>query len=100
MTARDSKTREAVRTALKKAAAWYRDETLVTDPESRPWTPPKAAIHIGQLVAIEYLSDKFDGTERVYRHDFTQLRELHVSANGDTFIVLPGCKITTRGIEG
>ena len=89
-----------VQAAMLKAAEWFRDPALLTDPETINWTPPKAAMQIGQLVAIEYLSDKFDGVERIYRHEFDHLRDMAVSPDGRTIIIIPGLKITTRGIEG
>lgn len=86
--------------AVKKARAWYRKEDLVTEPEMVNWNPPKSAVHIGRIIAIEYESDKFDGVKRIYRHDVTKIREMMLSPDGTTIIVLPGFKITTRGIEG
>jgi len=85
---------------IKKARAWFRDPSLVTEPEEVDWTPPKSAIHAGRIVAIEYESDKFDGVPTIYRHEFTKIREMLVSPDGTTIIVLPGFKVTTRGIEG
>ena len=88
------------RKAVKKASDWYGDPSLVTEPETVNWKAPKSAIHIGRIVAIEYESDKFDGKSRIYRHEVTKSRELLVSPDGTTIIVLPGFKITKRGIEG
>lgn len=84
----------------KKARDWFRDPSLVTEPEEIAWEPPKSAIHAGRIVAIEYESDKFDGVPTIYRHEFTKIREMLVSPDGTTIIVLPGFKVTTRGIEG
>lgn len=92
--------KRAVSAAIKKAKAWFRDPKLVTEPEEVSWNPPEAAVHIGRIVAIEYESDKFDGVKRIYRHEVTKKRDLLVSIDGSTMIVLPGFKITTRGIEG
>lgn len=89
-----------IREAQKKAKAWYRHPDLVTEPETVPYAPPSAVVHIGQLVAIEYLSDKFDGKERVYRHELDSLRDLMISPDGKTLVILPGLRVTTRGLEG
>ena len=86
--------------AEKKARAWYGKDELVTEAQEIDWTPPKSAVHIGQFVAIEYLSDKFDGTKRIYRHDVTHVRQMLLSPDGSTIIVDPPFKITKRGIEG
>jgi hypothetical protein len=85
---------------MKKAKAWFGNDELVTEPELIDWKPPSAVVHIGRMVAIEYESDKFDGTRRVYRHEVTQFRELLLSPDGTCLIVLPGFKVTKRGIEG
>lgn len=89
-----------VHAAIQKAREWFREPELVTAPEKVAWTPPRAAVLVGKLVAIEYLSDKFDGVERVYRHELDEMRDLAISPDGTTMIILPGLKITTRGIEG
>lgn len=86
--------------AEKKARAWYGEEGLVTAAQEIDWTPPESAVHIGQMVAIEYLSDKFDGTKRIYRHDVTKVRQMLLSPDGSTIIIDPPFKITKRGIEG
>lgn len=86
--------------AMKKAKAWFQDDALVTKPQVIDWTPPEAAVHIGQFVAIEYLSDKFDGTKRIYRHEVTKVRQMLLSPDGSTIIVDPPFKVTKRGIEG
>ena len=86
--------------AEKKARAWYGKESLVTAAQEIDWTPPESAVHIGQMVAIEYLSDKFDGTKRIYRHDVTKVRQMLLSPDGSTIIIDPPFKITKRGIEG
>ena len=86
--------------ATKKAKAWFQDENLVTKPQVIDWTPPESAVHIGQFVAIEYLSDKFDGTKRIYRHEVTKVRQMLLSPDGSTIIVDPPFKVTKRGIEG
>ena len=58
------------------------------------------AVEIGEIVAIEYRSDKYDGKPRVWRHEVTQKRALHMSTDGKVMVVLPGFKVTKRGIEG
>jgi hypothetical protein len=86
--------------ATKKARAWFQDESLVTAAQEIDWTPPDSAVHIGQFVAVEYLSDKFDGVKRIYRHEVTKVRQMLLSPDGSTIIVDPPFKITKRGIEG
>lgn len=92
--------RDAVTVAINKAKDWFGRDDLVTDPETLPWSPPAAAVEIGRLVAIEYLSDKFDGKSRVYRHEFTKNHAVAVSVDGGTMIIFPPMRITKRGIEG
>lgn len=92
--------KSAERKAIDKARAWFRDSSLITNPEEMPYTPPESVVLVGEIVAIEYASDKFDGTMRVYRHDVTGHRNLMISPDGGTLIVHPPFKITTRGIEG
>ncbi len=86
--------------AEKKARAWFGKDSLVTKAQEIDWTPPESAVHIGQFIAIEYLSDKFDGVKRIYRHDVTKVRQMLLSPDGSTIIVNPPFKITKRGIEG
>jgi stress-induced morphogen len=86
--------------AEKKARAWFGSDALMTKAQVINWTPPASAIHIGQFVAIEYLSDKFDGTKRIYRHQVTKVRQMLLSPDGSTIIVDPPFKVTKRGIEG
>ena len=86
--------------AEKKARAWFGKDSLVTKAQEIDWTPPESAVHIGQFIAIEYLSDKFDGVKRIYRHDVTKVRQMLLSPDGSTIIVDPPFKITKRGIEG
>ncbi len=86
--------------AEKKARAWFGKDSLVTKVQEIDWTPPESAVHIGQFIAIEYLSDKFDGVKRIYRHDVTKVRQMLLSPDGSTIIVDPPFKITKRGIEG
>ena len=91
---------EATQEATRKAEEWFGSDDLVTKPERLAWTPPKAAVMVGQIVAIEYLSDKFDGVERVYRHEFDEMRLMAISPDGSTIVVDPPMHITRRGIEG
>jgi len=86
--------------AEKKAKDWYQDPALVTKPEKVSYKAPTALVDIGCIVAIEYSSDKFDGTTRTYRHDVTKIRRLFLSPDGSTMVIDPPFKITKRGIEG
>jgi hypothetical protein len=94
------RTPEAVQEAIQTAGKWFGDPSLVTEPERIPWTPPKAAIEIGNLVALEYASNKWTGEETVYRHEFEQIRSMAISPDGSTIVVWPPFQITERGIEG
>ena len=91
---------QATAEATRKAEEWFGSDDLVTRPEQLKWKPPRAAVLVGQIVAIEYQSDKFDGIERVYRHEFDELRLMAISPDGTTIVVDPPMKITRRGIEG
>lgn len=86
--------------AIKKALAWNGRESLVTSPKNIHVKDNLEFVEIGRIVAIEYESNKFDGKTRIYRHDVTKSRILHVSTDGTVLIVKPGFKITKRGIEG
>jgi hypothetical protein len=86
--------------AEKKARAWFGSDALMTKAQEIDWTPPESAVHIGQFIAIEYLSDKFDGVKRIYRHDVVSVRQMLLSPDGSTIIVDPPFKVTKRGIEG
>jgi hypothetical protein len=89
------------RAALRKARAFYGDDALVTHPKPlRGYVAPNAAVEIGELVAIEYDSNKFDGEPRIYRHDVTKKRKMFISIDGSTIIIQPPLKVTKRGIEG
>jgi len=89
-----------VQEAIKAAGKWFGDPDLVTEPESFTWTPPKAAVEIGNIVAIEYASNKWTGEEHVYRHEFEEIRRMAISPDGSTIVVDPPFLITDRGIEG
>jgi hypothetical protein len=86
--------------ATAKAFAWFGREDLLTAAETLDWTPPQSAVEIGLIEAIEYASDKFDGTMRSYRHDVVKPRRMFLSPDGSTIVVLPPFKVTKRGIEG
>jgi hypothetical protein len=58
------------------------------------------AVEIGKIVSITYESDKYDGRKRLWKHDVTGDRTLHISTDGKVLVVLPGFKVTKRGIEG
>ena len=90
----------ATRKAVAKARAWFRKDSLLTEPQTMPYTPPGAVVEIGTILALEYASNKFDGRLRAYRHDVTQERRMFLSPDGSTIIVDPPFRITTRGIEG
>jgi hypothetical protein len=90
----------ATEAAIAKALEWFGEESLLTDPEDLPWTPPAAAVLVGRLVAIEYASDKWDGKERVYRHDLDRPCNLAISIDGSTIILDPPLRVTKRGLEG
>lgn len=91
----------AIKAATKKALAWFRRPELVTAPEVlKGYTAPEAVVEIGEILAIEYRSDKFDGVSRDYRHDVTKHRRLFLSPDGGTIVVWPPFRVTTRGIEG
>lgn len=93
-------TAAAVKKAEKKAAAWYQNRNLVTKARVVKRKLPEAFVEVGTIAAIEYESDKFDGEDRLYRHEVTKKRKLYLSVDGSTMIVQPPFKITKRGIEG
>lgn len=99
-----SHTREEKDAALrsaKKALSWYGKEALVNAPKVlRGFEFPDAFVDAGTIEAIEYSSDKFDGKERLFRHDVTKKRRMLLSVDGSTIIVWPPFKLTKRGIEG
>jgi hypothetical protein len=89
------------RDLIKKAQSWYGDDSLVTDPKPlRGYEAPNAVVEIGEMVAIEYGSMKFDGKQRIYRHECTKKRKCFISLDGSTIIIWPPFKVTKRGIEG
>ena len=61
---------------------------------------PTAFLDAGRITSVEYESDKFDGTKRIYRHEVTKKRRLIISADGSTILIHPPFRITKRGIEG
>lgn len=88
------------RVAEKKARAWYQMKSLETGARTIRLPDTVEAVEIGRIVAIEYESDKYDGKPRVWRHEVTKPRALHISADGKVMVILPGFKVTKRGIEG
>ena len=92
--------RDARKKALARAAAWFGNDKLLTEPAPVKIADDLALIEVGRITAIEYESKKFDGKSRVYRHDVTKTRILYISTDGEVLIVKPGFKITKRGIEG
>jgi len=86
--------------AVKKAAAWYQKESLTTGAETIRLPQTVEAVKIGKIVSITYESDKYDGRKRLWKHDVTGDRDLHISTDGKVLVVLPGFKVTKRGIEG
>jgi hypothetical protein len=91
----------AARLALKKASAFFGREDLVTQArELKGYEAPTACVEIGNLIALEYDSPKFDGKSRIYRHETTKKRKMLISLDGSTIIIWPPLKVTKRGIEG
>lgn len=91
----------AVRKAMAKALAWYGRDDLVTEPQIlKSYNAPEAVVEIGTCIALEYESHKFDGKDRIYRHECTVKRRMFISPDGSTIIVWPPFKVTKRGIEG
>jgi hypothetical protein len=93
--------RKAAADALKKARAFFDNDDLVTEPKAlKSYRAPQAFVDIGFGVALEYDSDKFDGTPRIYRHDFTGKHRAFLSVDGSTLVFEPPWRLTKRGIEG
>lgn len=93
--------RIAAAAALKKARAFFGNDDLVTEPQAlRSYRAPEAFVDIGDFVAIEYDSEKFDGKDRIYRHQGTRKRRCLLSIDGTTMVFDPPFKLTKRGIEG
>ncbi len=93
--------RIAAAAALKKARAFFGNDDLVTEPQAlRSYRAPVAFVDIGDFVAIEYDSEKFDGKDRIYRHEGTRKRRCLLSIDGTTMVFDPPFKLTKRGIEG
>lgn len=88
------------RKAEKKAKAWYQMERLETGAKTIRLPDTVEAVEIGKIISITYESDKYDGRKRLWKHDVTGDRTLHISTDGKVMVVLPGFKITKRGIEG
>jgi len=92
--------RDARKKALARAAAWFGNDKLLTEPALVKIADDLALIEVGRIVAIEYESKKYDGKTRVYRHNVVKTRILYISTDGEVLIIKPGLKITKRGIEG
>jgi len=93
--------RKAAALALKKARDFYGTDELTTEPRPlKGYRMPDAFVDLGDVIALEYDSEKFDGEQRIYRHEATQKRRLLMSVDGSTLIVWPPFKLTKRGIEG
>lgn len=89
------------RKMLAKALAWFGNENLLTEPKLlKSYNAPEAVVEIGNFIALEYESNKFDGKPRIYRHDITRHRKLYISPDGSTIVIWPPLKVTKRGIEG
>lgn len=93
--------RIAAREAVRAATAFFGDEGLVTKAKRlKTYKAPNAFVDIGDCVAIEYDSDKFDGKKRIYRHETEVTRKILFSTDGSTAVFQPPFKLTDRGIEG
>lgn len=93
--------RKAAALALKKARAFFDNDNLVTEPQRlKAYKPPQAYVDIGDFIAIEYDSHKFDGKQRIYRHESQSKKRCLLSVDGSTMIFDPPLKLTKRGIEG
>ena len=86
--------------AMKKAAAWYQKESLLDGVETIRLPHTVEAVRIGKLISITYESDKYDGRKRLWKHDVTGDKDLHISADGKVLVVLPGFQVTKQGIKG
>ena len=82
----------------KKAEAW--NQKPATRAKTRSIPDVLEAVEVGELVAVEYRSSKYDGKTRVWRHEATKKQKLYISRDGKVFVIVPGFKITKRGIEG
>lgn len=92
---------EAARKSRQAAERWYGEPELVNATKIlRAHKFPKAFLDAGRITAIEYESDKFDGSPRIYRHEVTKKRRLIISSDGSTILIDPPFRITKRGIEG
>lgn len=87
--------------AERAARAFFGNPDLETKAKVlRGYKAPAAFVEIGTVEAVEYNSDKFDGKERIYRHEAEKKRKFLISVDGSTIIVHPPFKVTKRGIEG
>lgn len=88
--------------AEKRAANWNQNDRLDTKARRIRVEMPEAFVEAGEIVAIEYRSRKYDGRSKVWRHEVTGKRELHIGQSKDAtvMVIRPPFKITKRGIEG
>lgn len=87
--------------AVKAATAFYGNAELATKAKKlRGYKAPLAFVDIGDAVALEYDSDKFDGKPRIYRHECEVKRKMLISTDGSTVVFSPPFKVTKKGIEG
>lgn len=66
---------------------------------------PRALVHLGPCVQLDYVSDKHDGKLRQYFHEFKSRCELYAAPaaqpNGDGLLILKGkFKVKPEGITG
>lgn len=69
--------------------------------EASPQKPPPFLVGVGELEAVRYISDKFDGTKRHYHHSFKQRSRpiLAVHPDGAPLYVVGGrYHVDDRGI--
>lgn len=66
---------------------------------------PKAVASLGRCMRLDYLSDKFDGKRRVYRHDFGDPPDVYAAPGkqpgGKTMLIVIGkFQLKRAGITG
>ena len=93
--------RKAAMQAEKDARRWFQDESLVTEAKTiRSYKAPTHFVEVGTLVSVCYRSNKYDGKERDWEHEFTKKRRLFISPDGSTMVVFPPFQFTKQGIKG
>jgi hypothetical protein len=97
--------RRAALNAEKKARAWFDNESLVTGAKvlkSFDFEKVIAGgfVEIGEILKLDYLSNKYNGKQTAYTHEITKKRRLFISADGSTLVIWPPLKVTSRGIMG